>query len=171
METLKSKPNIDDDEEIWSLYFDGSKSREGVGVGCVLIDPKGNKTFIACRFEFECTNNTTKYESLLQGLKKALDLDVQNLVVFDDFEIVVKQVKNAIHCLSPHLKNYQTEVWGLIHKFLAFNISSIPRSSNSKIDLLANVASKLLPVEGLSPNTFLVELLFRPSIPDNITIW
>jgi hypothetical protein len=28
-----------------------------------------------------------------------------------------------------------------------------------------------LPVEGLSPNTFSVELLFRPSIPDNITNW
>jgi hypothetical protein len=26
MKTLKSKPNVVDDEEIWSLYFDGSKS-------------------------------------------------------------------------------------------------------------------------------------------------
>jgi hypothetical protein len=29
MTTLKSKPNIVDDEEIWSLYFDGSKSGKG----------------------------------------------------------------------------------------------------------------------------------------------
>ena len=65
MTSLKSKPNIVDDEEIWSLYFDGSKSQEGTNVGCVLIDPKGNKTFIACQLEFECTNNTTEYESLL----------------------------------------------------------------------------------------------------------
>jgi ribonuclease HI len=158
-------------DEIWSLYFDGSKSHEGVGVGCVLIDPKGNKTFISCRLEFECTNNTTEYEALLQGLKKALDLKVQSLMVFGDSEIVVKQVKNVIHCLSPHLKNYQTEVWNLIHKFLSFNISSIPRSSNSEADLLANVASKLLPAEGFSPNAFSVELMFRPSIPDNITNW
>jgi len=81
METLKSKPNIDDDEEIWSLYFDGSKSREREGTGCVLIDPKGNKTFISFQLEFECTKNRTEYEVLLQGLKKALDLDMQNLVV------------------------------------------------------------------------------------------
>jgi hypothetical protein len=59
----------------------------------------------------------------------------------------------------------------LINKFLSFNISSIPRSSNSEADLLANVASKLLPVEGFSPNSFSVELMFRPSIPDNITNW
>jgi ribonuclease HI len=67
----------------------------------------------------------------MQGLRKALDMIVQKLVVFGDSEIVVEQVRNEIHCLSPHLKNYQTEVWGLIHKFLAFNINSIPRSSNS----------------------------------------
>ena len=42
----------------WTLYFDGSKSKEGVGAGCLLIDPKGNKTCIACRLEFNCTNHT-----------------------------------------------------------------------------------------------------------------
>jgi hypothetical protein len=51
--------NSCENDEIWSLYFDGSKSHEGVSVGCLLIDPKGNKTFIACRLEFECTNNMT----------------------------------------------------------------------------------------------------------------
>jgi ribonuclease HI len=169
--TLSSTPNIVDDEQIWSLYFDGSKSWEGTGVGCVLIDPMGKKTFISCQLEFECTNNTAEYKALLQGLRKALDLDVQKLVVFGDSGIIVKQVRNEIHCLSPHFKSYQTEVWGLMHKYISFNINSTPRSSNSEADFLANVASKLLPIEGLSPNAFSVELLFRPSIPDNITNW
>jgi hypothetical protein len=42
-------------------------------------------------------------------------------------------------------------------------------ASDSEVDLLANVDSKLLHAEGLSPNALSVELLFRPSIPDNIT--
>jgi ribonuclease HI len=155
-----------DENHIWSLYFDRSKSKEGVGAGCVLIDPTGNKTLIAFQLEFECTNNTAEYEALLQGLRKALDLRVQKLMVFSDSEIVVRQVRNSIHCLSPHLKSYQTEVWNLMNKFSAFNINSIPRLNNSKADLLSNVASKLFPAEGLSPNTFSVELLFRPSISD-----
>jgi ribonuclease HI len=83
----------------------------------MLIDPAGNKTLIACRLEFECTNNMAEYEALLQGLRKALDLNIQNLTVFGDSEIVVRQVKNYIHCLSPHLKSYQTEVWNLMNKF------------------------------------------------------
>jgi hypothetical protein len=56
-------------------------------------------------------------------------------------------------------------------KVFAFNINSIPRLNNYEVDLLANVASKIFPAEGLSPNMFSIELLFRPSVPDNITNW
>jgi ribonuclease HI len=160
-----------DENQIWSLYFDGSKSKEGAGAGCIIIDPTGNKTLLTCRLEFECTNNVAEYEALLQGLRKALDMRIQNLIVFGDSEIVVRKVRNSIHCLTPHLKCYQSEVWSLINQFSAFNINSIPRSSNVEADLLANVASKLLPVDDLSPSTFSVELLFRPSVPNNITSW
>ena len=95
---------------------------EGSGVGCVLIDPKFNKHFLSYRLEFECTNNTTKYEALVQGLRKAIELKVENLKVYGDSEIIVKQIRNQIHCISPHLKAYQNEVWGFLKGFYAFNI-------------------------------------------------
>jgi hypothetical protein len=107
----------------------------------------------------------------LQGLRKAIDMDVKNLMVFIDLEIVVRKVRNSIHCLSPHLRSYQIEVWNLMHNFSPFNINSIPRLGNFEADLLANVTSKILPVEGLSLNEFLIELLFRPSVPNNVTNW
>eukprot|EP00253_Pinus_taeda_P006092 PITA_06092 len=66
---------------------------------------------------------------------------------------------------------FSSLVQELISQFLAFNISPIPRSQNAATDLLANVASKLLPSEDYSPDRFLVELIFRPSIPDNVTNW
>ena len=62
------------DPNIWTLYFDGSRNKEEAGVGCLLIDPHGNKTMITCHLEFECTNNVAEYEALVQGLIKALDL-------------------------------------------------------------------------------------------------
>jgi ribonuclease HI len=55
-------PSTPDNAQIWSLYFDGSKYKEGAGVGCVLIEPAGNNTFISCQLEFKYTNNTTEYE-------------------------------------------------------------------------------------------------------------
>ena len=79
---------------------------EGSGAGYVLIDPKKNKHFLSCRLEFECTNNTAEYEALVLGLRKAIELKVENLKVYGDSEIIVKQIQNQIHCISPHLKYY-----------------------------------------------------------------
>ena len=155
----------------WKLFFDGSKSNEGAGGGCMLISPEGNKIMLTCRLEFDCTNNTAEYEALVQGLYKAIGLDVKYLQVFRDSEIIVKQVHNTIHCLSSHLKHYQSLVQDLTEHFIAFNISSIPRLQNASADFLANVASKLIPSEDFSLDRFSIELIFRPSIPDNITNW
>ena len=136
-----------------------------------MISPDGNKTMLTCRLEFNCTNNTAEYEALVQGLYKAIDCNVKYLQVFGDSEIIVKQVRNTIHCLSNHLKHYQSLVQDLTAHFTAFNISSIPRLHNANADLLANVASRLIPSEDFSPDRFSIELIFKPSIPDNITNW
>ena len=46
---LESNTNPVDLEDIfWFLYFDGSKTQEGSGVGCVLIYPEKNKQFLSC---------------------------------------------------------------------------------------------------------------------------
>ena len=76
----------------WKLFFDGSKSNDGGGAGCVLVSPEGNKTMLICRLKFDCTNNIAEYEALVQGLYKAIKLDIKYLQVFGDSEIVSKQV-------------------------------------------------------------------------------
>ena len=140
--------------EFWTLHFDGYKTKCGVGIGCVLQDPKKYKTLIAFRLEFECTNNVAEYEALLQGLKKAIDLGVKNLKVFGDSEIIVKQVRNSIHCISNRLVLYQQQVWDILSCFEAFNIFSIPRYQNIDVDFLANVASRLIPSENFKLDAF-----------------
>ena len=50
---------------------------------------------LSYRLEFECTNNTVEYEALIQGIYKAIGLKVQYLKVFDDSEIVIRQVRNT----------------------------------------------------------------------------
>ena len=76
---IESNTNQVDLEDIfWFLYFDGSKTQEGSGVGCVLIDSEKNKHFLSYRLEFESMNNTVEYEALFQGLRKAIELNVKN---------------------------------------------------------------------------------------------
>jgi len=108
LEAEYSNSNVhnNDNTNCWYLHFDGSNSQEGARVGCILRDPKGIRTIMACRFEFECTNNIAQYEALLQGLKKAFDLKVKHIKVFDDSKIIFHQLNSIIHCNSGHLKGY-----------------------------------------------------------------
>ena len=51
------------------------------------------------------------------------------------------------------------------------NIKSIPRTLNHEADMLANATSNLCSSDDFSHDKFSVELIYRPSIPDNITNW
>jgi ribonuclease HI len=95
------------------FIFYGSKYLEGAGDGCIMKDPNGKKTLIACILEFQCTNTISEYEALLQGLRKEIDLKVTNIKVFGDSKIVIRQVRNTIHCRSSHLKTIHYKVTDL----------------------------------------------------------
>ena len=86
-------------------------------------------------------------------------------------EIVVKQVRNQIHYLSPCLINYQKLIRDLTNSFPAFNIKSVPRSHNFHANILANIASRLIPPGGFFPQIYSIELMYSPSILDNVMNW
>jgi hypothetical protein len=54
---------VDDSEvglieiHLWSLYFDGSVSSKGQGIGCFIMSPSGTCFELAARLEFPSTNN------------------------------------------------------------------------------------------------------------------
>jgi hypothetical protein len=107
----------------------------------------------------------------VQGLKKTIDLNIKELKVFGDSEIITRQVKNTMHCNSPHLRNYQEEVDRLIEHFEDFNIIAVPRTKNTLADSLATATSRLSPLEYYESSKFTMELLYKPSVPNNISNW
>lgn len=98
-------------------------------------------------------------------------MKVKNLKVFGDSQIIVDQVRKRIHCNFPHLVRYQHEAWSLIDNFDSFNITYIPRGKNQDANLMVGMATKLLPDLRLNNNKYYFELIFRPSVPDNISNW
>jgi hypothetical protein len=50
------------------MYFDGSVMKEGVGVGLVFISPLGVRMEYFVRLHFPASENTAKYEALINGL-------------------------------------------------------------------------------------------------------
>ena len=45
---------------------------------------------IACRSEFECTNNVVEYEALVQGLRKSINKGEKVIECVGDSKIIVK---------------------------------------------------------------------------------
>jgi len=59
----------------------------------------------------------------------------------------------------------------LIKCFKDLNITTIPREKNTLVDSLATTASRLSPLEDYEASWFIVELLYKPSVHNNISNW
>jgi hypothetical protein len=59
----------------------------------------------------------------------------------------------------------------LIEHFEAFNITVIPRAKNILVDSLATATSRMSPLEYYEASRFTVELIYKPSMPKNISNW
>lgn len=131
----------------------------------VLIDPHNKKHILACHLEFEYTNNTFEYETLILNLNKENYLKVEALKVINGSEVVTRKVWDTINCVSPHDKRCQQEVGCLISHSKSINIIFVFRLTNAIVDALANETIKILPLK----NGFSTEIVYKPSVPYNFT--
>jgi ribonuclease HI len=90
---------IDLDDGMWHMHFNGSCSNEGNRAGIILYSPVGKIHNFSYRLEFSCTNNVTEFEALLLGIENAYNLGCGHLTIFGDFELVVNLVRK-IHSLE-----------------------------------------------------------------------
>ncbi|GJT53757.1 reverse transcriptase domain-containing protein [Tanacetum coccineum] len=83
----RPEDNLEDmlmeDEDVlpdpWTLFTNGSSCADGSGAGLILTNPEGMEFTYALRFRFDVTNNEVEYEALIDGLKIAEQMGVENL--------------------------------------------------------------------------------------------
>jgi hypothetical protein len=66
----------------WTLYLAISMNEHGADVGCLLIHPCGKITYSIIQLEPRYTDTVVEYETLIQGLKKAINMNVKYIEVF-----------------------------------------------------------------------------------------
>jgi ribonuclease HI len=69
-------PPVQIQAELWTMYFDGSMTKMGVGVGLLFISPLGVHMRYVIRLHFAASNNIAEYEALVTGLRIAIELRV-----------------------------------------------------------------------------------------------
>jgi hypothetical protein len=75
--------------ELWTMYFNGSLMKTGVGAGLLFILPLGVHMRYVIRLHFAASNNIVEYKALVNGLRIAIKLGVWHLDVRGDSQLVI----------------------------------------------------------------------------------
>ncbi|MBS1141323.1 MAG: Ribonuclease [Proteobacteria bacterium] len=126
----------------WHAWFDGATkhSNPGIrGIGGLLKGPAGERIEI---FEEigEGTNNEAEYAALMAVLDAAVTAQVQDLVVYGDSQLVIKQVMGEWLINAKGLVPMCKTVQRLMDQIPKVSLSWIPREENTEADALSKKA-------------------------------
>jgi ribonuclease HI len=151
--------------ELWTMFFDGSLMKTGVGAGLLFISPLGKHLRYVLRLHFPASNNVAEHEALVNGLRITIKLGVRRLDARGDSQLVIDQVMKNSHCRDSKMEAYCDEVRCLEDKFFGLELNHIARRYNETADELAKIASGWTTVP---PDVFSRDL-HQPSVKTNDT--
>ncbi|NLL19716.1 MAG: ribonuclease HI family protein [Clostridia bacterium] len=122
------------------IYTDGAaRGNPGpAGIGVVIQNDKGEVIQEISGFLGQATNNVAEYTALTTALEKAVALNAQEVQLFTDSELIVKQIKGEYRVKNEGLKPLYQKAKGLIQQLGSFTITHVPREKNKEADRLAN---------------------------------
>ncbi|XP_074374329.1 uncharacterized protein LOC141714728 [Apium graveolens] len=136
---MDQDPKNDTSPGAWTLKVDGSSTSERSGAGLILKSPEGFKIQTAISFSFPATNNQAEYEALIAGLKLSRTLRVQDLKIYSDSQIVVKQTNGEYIAKDPTLAKYQALVQSYLASIPSHQVLQICRVENEEADILSKL--------------------------------
>lgn len=109
-----------------------------------------------------------EYESLFLGLDILIRMKAQNISVFGDSELVIRQVEGVYQTNDVRMRAYKNLVLDMLENFQAYSFVVKTIYQNSTVDSLVVLASLfIIPIH--SSEKYEIEVRHRPAIPDNIT--
>lgn len=124
------------------VYSDGAaRGNPGpAGAGAVLVEPNGQVVDRIGKFLGVQTNNYAEYMGLLLGLKRARELGVNEVEIYADSELMIRQLGGRYQVKSPSLRPLYEEALELLNEFSRVKLVHVPREMNSAADEMSNRA-------------------------------
>lgn len=135
----------------WNAWFDGAtkESNPGLrGIGGVLKGPAGERIEISEEIG-EGTNNEAEYAALMAVLDAAVEAKVENLIVYGDSQLVVRQVNGEWFIKAKELVPMCKTVLELKDQITNVTIRWIPREENTEADALSKKALGVIDKESI----------------------
>jgi len=122
------------------VHIDGaSRGNPGpAGVGVVFLGPDGAVVERLHQGIGEVTNNVAEYSALLLALDRAAALGLEDLEIYSDSELLVRQLQGRYQVRHPALRPLYARARERICALRRFAIHHVPRELNSEADALAN---------------------------------
>jgi ribonuclease HI len=86
------------------------------------------------------TNNVAEYRALVEGLRKAVELGVDEVEVVSDSELLVKQMRGEYRVKNSALVELSLEAASLARKLGSVRYTAVRREHNDLADRLVNEA-------------------------------
>jgi ribonuclease HI len=118
-------------------YIDGG-SRGNPGEGGIGVHFPGVARI--AEYVGTCTNNVAEYSALLSALRFAVFSRCEELQVFADSELVVKQIKGEYQVKNEGIRPLYDSAIRWIRLIPHFSIQHVRRENNKEADKLANQA-------------------------------
>ena len=85
----------------WDCYHHSGADKTGTIITLERIRPKHS-----FRLGFRASNNETKYEALLAGLRAVMDIGAREVEIYSDSQLLVSQVQGSFEARDPRMKKY-----------------------------------------------------------------
>jgi ribonuclease HI len=124
------------------VYSDGAaRGNPGPsGAGAVLVEPSGQIVDRLGKYLGVRTNNYAEYMGLLLGLTRARELGVNEVEVFTDSELMIRQLAGRYQVKSPTLRPLYQQALKLLNDFSRVKLVHVPREMNTAADEMSNRA-------------------------------
>jgi probable phosphoglycerate mutase len=86
------------------------------------------------------TNNVAEYRALIAGLEKAVELGIEELEVFSDSELLVRQMTGIYRVKNAALQELQREAARVAARIARVRYTAVRREHNELADRLVNEA-------------------------------
>ena len=122
------------------IYTDGgSRGNPGPAAAAfVLADENGKKLAAKAFFLGTATNNVAEYTAVLKALEAAKQLGTEDLTIYSDSELLVRQLNGQYKVKSQNLKGLFQQSMNLLDEFKSWQVKHISRDKNTEADELVN---------------------------------
>jgi phosphoribosylglycinamide formyltransferase-1 len=128
-------------EKIVAHIDGGSRGNPGpAAAGFTLTDTAGTQLQARGIVLGRTTNNVAEYTGLVKALEAASQIGAEQLVVFSDSELLVRQINGEYKVKSKLLKPFYEQAVSLLESFEGWQVRHIRRENNVEADKLVNLA-------------------------------